>query len=216
MEKTCVCLLKMPDRIGEAPLSNAVRAREIEKTGNEQKKREKYWVFRLFEDSLSAFFGLSAENARPDPDGKWKTDGVYFSFSHSGDYAAVALSDRPIGIDVQKIEAAIPKTLAERALTESEKKRLAQTREAEKTRAFFSIWAQKEALFKESEQAVFRPERWETQNAAAWPIDIYDLPDAVIAASRPVGRAAFYVAEVAGRRLLFTEIHPESRKEESK
>ena len=58
---------------------------------------------------------------------------LHFSISHSGDFAAVAVSDRPIGIDIEVLRPADP--------------RLSQRIGAEPNR-FFEEWTAKEAHFK--------------------------------------------------------------------
>lgn len=71
---------------------------------------------------------------------------IYISLSHSGDVVAAALSDLPVGIDVEplyrKVDAA---KLAGRFFTPKE---IAEYTEAPFRETFFKIWTKKEACFK--------------------------------------------------------------------
>jgi 4'-phosphopantetheinyl transferase len=75
-------------------------------------------------------------------DGKPLTDGAFFSVSHSGDAVICAVSDKPIGIDIEKIRDVRFRT-AERFATAEEIEYI-----GENTERFFEIWTLKEAYFK--------------------------------------------------------------------
>lgn len=70
---------------------------------------------------------------------------VHFSISHSGKWAACAVSDRPVGIDVQEIRPFVPK-VAERVCTAEELAEIAES--TDPTSAFTRLWTQKEAVLK--------------------------------------------------------------------
>lgn len=74
---------------------------------------------------------------------------VEFSVSHSGELVLCAVSDKPVGADIQRIRPVNDRLIA-RVCTEKEllfvtDKRLS---EQEKTKRFFRIWTGKEAYFK--------------------------------------------------------------------
>lgn len=79
----------------------------IEKCKNELHKKQKYCVWKLLEYALARqgfdvpVVDFSFEG------GKWIASGIRFSLSHSYDYVAVAISDYPIGIDIQNTSAAM-------------------------------------------------------------------------------------------------------------
>ncbi|MGN0542530.1 MAG: 4'-phosphopantetheinyl transferase family protein [Acutalibacteraceae bacterium] len=66
---------------------------------------------------------------------------VFFSVSHSGDFAVCAVSEREIGIDIEKIRLIKLKT-AERFAAPSELEYITEEKR------FFEIWTLKEAYFK--------------------------------------------------------------------
>lgn len=68
--------------------------------------------------------------------------GPYFSLTHSGALAALAVSDTPVGLDIEKI-APVRRTAA-RALTTKEREYM----EADPERRFAYLWTRKEAALK--------------------------------------------------------------------
>lgn len=78
---------------------------------------------------------------------------VHFNLSHSGDFVVCAVSDRPVGIDVERIRP-VRARLAEKSCTPGELRWLQaapgwdETLTGEALARFFRIWASKEAYFK--------------------------------------------------------------------
>ena len=70
---------------------------------------------------------------------------LHFSLSHSGRYAACAVSDRPIGLDIQ-IRTAWDPALTARFFTEDEQLFLRRSQESD--RDFTALWCRKEAFLK--------------------------------------------------------------------
>ena len=80
---------------------------------------------------------------------------MYFSLSHSGDYVLCAVSDREVGADIQKLQAADFSKLASRFFTEAEYQALEKcVDEAERQKLFFRLWTKKEAYGKLTGQGV--------------------------------------------------------------
>ena len=69
----------------------------------------------------------------------------YFSISHCKEGIAVAIDDRPIGIDIEGIRRA-DKDLIERTMNADEQAQIAEA--VEHDRAFTRLWTQKEAVVK--------------------------------------------------------------------
>lgn len=73
---------------------------------------------------------------------------VYFSLSHAGDYVAVAISDKPVGIDIEEIaDKENNSSIAKRFYTDGERQMIKNCPEGE-CEAFFRIWTLKEAFIK--------------------------------------------------------------------
>ena len=74
---------------------------------------------------------------------------IYFNLSHSGNYAALAVTTLgEIGIDIESIRARNLLAIAERYFHANELQQLLVTPEAEREPLFFKLWTLKEAFFK--------------------------------------------------------------------
>lgn len=73
--------------------------------------------------------------------------GVFFNISHSGKMVVCAVSDKPVGVDIQQITPYKEKT-AQRVCNEIELKKIAES--DDKASEFTKIWSKKEAFLKKS------------------------------------------------------------------
>lgn len=77
-----------------------------------------------------------------------KDGNLFFSLSHSGDYAVCAVSDCEIGCDIEKIAPA-DTAVAERFFSKGENNTLAQSQsESDKNDTFYRLWTLKESFLK--------------------------------------------------------------------
>ena len=70
---------------------------------------------------------------------------VHFNISHSGEYVACAVSDKPVGVDIQKI-GECNSDVAERVCNEKELEQIENS--SDKASEFTKLWTQKEAVLK--------------------------------------------------------------------
>ncbi len=70
---------------------------------------------------------------------------VHFNISHSGEYVACAVSNKPIGVDIQKIGKYDP-DVAKRVCNEKELEQIENS--SDKASEFTKLWTQKEAVLK--------------------------------------------------------------------
>ncbi|MEU4602320.1 4'-phosphopantetheinyl transferase superfamily protein [Kribbella sp. NPDC023972] len=93
---------------------------------------------------------IRLERACPDcgkPHGKVRSDGIELSVTHSGKLVGVAVSDRPVGLDVEKVDPGLDVDgLARLSLSEAELAALPQ--HDGRARAFTTYWTRKEAVVK--------------------------------------------------------------------
>ncbi|WP_157996989.1 4'-phosphopantetheinyl transferase family protein [Kribbella rubisoli] len=83
------------------------------------------------------------------PHGKVRADGVELSVTHSGEFVGVAFSDRPVGLDVEKVDPGIDVDgVARVALTVEEARELERHDGIAKARVFTAYWTRKEAVLK--------------------------------------------------------------------
>ena len=63
-------------------------------------------VYKLLNDAVEKIYGIPSSSIIKDENGKpffEEREDIYFSLSHSGDYVMCALSNEPVGADIQKI-----------------------------------------------------------------------------------------------------------------
>lgn len=91
--------------------------------------------------------GRDSAEVTCDANGKPMLDGIYFNLSHSRAMVVCAISDLPVGCDVEKIQSGAEK-VAERFFTENEKAYLDRFPDSERTGEFFRLWTMKESYVK--------------------------------------------------------------------
>lgn len=138
--------------IGDEPLSehfgnmSESRKAETDALPSELKKKQKIAADMLCRQMISEKCGtpeneiVFSKNSFGKPVAE--NADVFFSISHSGDFVACAVSDREIGIDIEKIRG-IQFRAAEKFSTASELEYIGN----DLTR-FFRVWTLKEAFFK--------------------------------------------------------------------
>lgn len=88
------------------------RIERIEKLNSAEKAEKQLLVGGFLQYSLSSVLGIPMENisytygtyGKPELSGEktgWKGKGIHFNLSHSGSYAVLAVSDHPVGIDIE-------------------------------------------------------------------------------------------------------------------
>lgn len=111
-----------------------------------QKQKLKIAADHICRKAISEFCGISANDIEfaVSEHGKPFVKGldVYFSISHSGDYAVCAISDKEIGIDIEQIRKTNFKA-SKKFACETEQDYISTHADG-----FFEIWTLKEAYFK--------------------------------------------------------------------
>ena len=81
-----------------------LRQEYVNSFNDSKRKKQSVFVWKLFEYVIEHFYGMKIKNASCDKNGVWKTEGldVNFSFAHSNEIVAVAISDGDVGVDVEK------------------------------------------------------------------------------------------------------------------
>lgn len=152
----------IPTDVGVEAVFPSSRSEEIFACGSDKTKKEKYCAWKLLEYALFHAFGKRIEEIAfaKSAQGKWTCDFCHFSLSHSENAVAVALSDSPIGIDIEQIkpvknrEKVAKKILTEKELEEYQRLSINETQ----ANAFLlEIWTKKESVFKRGGIASFIP-----------------------------------------------------------
>ena len=161
MKEICdVYVRKFPFSIESEKIFPPLRAKEIVSCKNEKVKKEKFYVWKLLEEGLLQTLGLDIKTLLfQKENGKWSCENCYFSLSHSGDLAAVAISTKPVGIDVEKLDTARFEKLKDDVMLTGKENYARQNAEIKNR-----LWTVKEAIFKRNGQGRYKPSSIETDN----------------------------------------------------
>ena len=151
-----VFIEKIPDKI-TGQISCKLRLVEIESCKSEKVKRQKTFAWLLLENCAKKL-GFQPENIEFSKtcNGKWNCDKFSFSISHSENYVAVAISDCPIGIDLQKDVEINSDSLAKKILQSSELVEFNSLLETQKHDFVLEKWTQKESIYKMEDVKYFK------------------------------------------------------------
>ena len=111
--------------------------------------------------ALKKYWNLTSEDYRIDRGEKGKpfivgVENVFFNISHSGDYVVCAVSDREIGIDIEK-RAKARMEVAGRFFHGEEVAQLQMLEEDKQDQLFFNYWSVKESFLKYIGTGLTRP-----------------------------------------------------------
>lgn len=163
-----VYLAPLPETLPEVSLYPPERALEVQSTCHEALQRRRYWGWKLLQTAAERSFGVDFRSLHFEKTsfGKWTCDRFSFSLSYTEGTVAVAVSDAPVGIDLENI----------RVFQEKFQGRLEQflqkiTVDAEKDippdpDAALSLWTAKESVFKLHGTGKFVPEKISVRDAA--------------------------------------------------
>ncbi len=76
------------------------------------------------------------------------TPETYVNWSHSGDYVICAISDREVGIDLQRMDREPKENLIRKALTPEECENLKKAAPEDRKKRFYEYWSVKESFLK--------------------------------------------------------------------
>lgn len=138
------------------------RYQEILNSKHPRVKKEKYYVWKLLEIAIerSLFIKFSSLKFNKLETGKWVCDKCYFSLSHTDGLVVVAVSKKPIGIDVEMINRSLI-DCSHLILNNKETKAFNTLKEEDKNYFLLSLWTKKEAMFKQSSDLVFDFKKYE-------------------------------------------------------
>ena len=167
-----VYLSKFDDTTTVGKVQPSIRNEAIECCTDELTKRQRYCVWQLLDYALKRHFGMGVGDYdfTVDSNGKWHCDGACFSLTHCNDVVAVAVSSKPVGVDVEAVanferKVSDSKFLA-RVLTADEQGRIEAIDACERARALAELWTRKESLFKLTGGASFVAKNISTSSLA--------------------------------------------------
>ena len=117
--------------------------------------------------------GLSLEQLtlQLDKNGKWSCGECYFSLSHCRGAVAVAVSTKPVGVDIEPAERIPSEGLAKKILSPEERAEYSTTDPARQPMYLLEKWCQKESIFKVTGDGIF------TASSALPQLQVYSCAD---------------------------------------
>ncbi|MBQ3235548.1 MAG: hypothetical protein IJA97_05265 [Clostridia bacterium] len=106
MEEVKVYYSEVSNNLEFSTLYPPERDIEVKNAGCEKAKREKFFSWKLLEYALKDGLGLDISKLefKKTENGKWSCDRCHFSITHSKSAVAVAVSNFPVGIDMEEVE----------------------------------------------------------------------------------------------------------------
>lgn len=154
---------KIPENIEIVDVLPKDRNQEIMSTENEKVKAEKFYAWKLLEHAIFHCFGVSIEDLTfsRNQSGKWLCEKFCFSISHSHGVVAVAVSNKNVGVDIEKFEK--PQKNIERILCLKEKEEYEKLLEDEKWKYLLTAFSKKESIYKKQGKGAFLPSKISTE-----------------------------------------------------
>ncbi len=162
-----VYVARIPESYKIKSLYPKQRNKEVRSVKNDEVRKHKYFAWKLLEYALMQTFAydIGKLEITKSPSGKWISPSCEFSITHSGDLVAVAVSRKPVGIDLQVQKDILSSTFIERMFTENEQEKLLQlTDETARLQRVLNLWAQKESIFKTFNSDKYIPAEIETSD----------------------------------------------------
>lgn len=144
----------------------AERFLEVQNVKNPKTRAEKYSVWKLLETALCETFDkpFSQFSLTKNAFGKWSSEECFFSLSHSHGVCCVAVSDAPVGVDIENFAAFKAKFRDKQKLAALYKKcgiacdiEHTSAQNAFDVRKAIAVWTAKEASFKLRGEGKFAP-----------------------------------------------------------
>jgi len=131
------------------------RQAQLEAIKEETHRRQRWAVWKLLEQGLFQSLGLAMEQVEfsLDDRGYWFCKECFFSLSHSKHAVAVAISDAPVGVDIEVLDRPLHPGLPKKILTPGGQAEFAALEEIRKQPYLLQKWCEKESLFKWREAA---------------------------------------------------------------
>lgn len=159
MEKTIVLISKMPFET-DLKVHCSKRQEYIDGTTHPVLKQNRFFVWKLFERALDTF-GIDPSTAKFScANGKWLSEQVCFSLSHTSGVCAVAVSHSPVGVDVEVLNSQKLLRVAKKVLTQTEYQFVQNATDG--AMQILDFWTKKEAIFKSQTAPNFVPDKIET------------------------------------------------------
>ena len=142
---------RIPEELLPGEVYPPEREAWIHASASERVGRERQAVWKLLEKGISRSFGLKMEELKfSQSKGKWSCDRLQFSLSHGGNVAVAAVSNGPVGVDVEDKTVFARRGYDQERIDHMAKKvcTAAEQNAIRQGESFLSFWTKKESIFK--------------------------------------------------------------------
>lgn len=153
------------------------RRSEIDNCKDETVRQRKYYAFKLLELALNLVYSKLMRDVsfEKKPSGKWVCDVCEFSISHCNDIVVVAVSDNPVGVDVELNDVSrFDERMQQRIFCKNEQNAAWQMSSEQRAVYANKLWTVKEAVFKRDEGSAFVPSAIDSTLTACETVTISD------------------------------------------
>lgn len=142
-------ITNLPDPLSQPEVMKKLSPERQQKIHNskQEKSRKQSMGAGLLLQKVLALYHMDKAPLSVGEHGKPQMEGLQFNLSHSGNLVICAVSDKPVGCDVEELRKA-PKGVAERFFTENEKVYLNHFSGEAQDTAFYRLWTMKESYVK--------------------------------------------------------------------
>ena len=184
-----IYLAPIPNDDFVGTLSFKERNEEISRVNCLEVKKQKYWVWKLLELAILRDLKMLPEDVgfKKEKSGKWTADKFYFSLSHTNDMVCVAISDKPVGADIENID----RLSKHDSLEKLKVKVLHKKEEVNSDKELLELWTKKESIYKCDGKSSFVPNKI---LASEYPVVSFEIDDeyALSACGKEIDRIRFY------------------------
>lgn len=150
------------------PVYPEARQAQLDSTQNEKARLQRYAVWKLLQYAVEHSLGLPFQSLTLECDGsKWTCKECFFSLSHCDGAVAVAVSDKPVGVDIEPAGRQISPGIARKILTEGELSVHNALPEENQRPYLLEKWCIKESLFKAGFDGMFHSRREQSSRYAS-------------------------------------------------
>lgn len=155
-----VYIAPIPDSLPDFHISCNARVDELRHTKNASLKKAKTYDWAVLIYALTRSFNCDPEKLhfKKNLFGKWSCENYYFSLSHTDDTVAVAVSNGPVGIDLENEEDFLRKYDGR---LDAMAKRICNDTDYTASEDFLPLWLKKESYFKAYGHGRFSPQKIE-------------------------------------------------------
>lgn len=130
------------------PIFSKERLKYLDGFKDEETKKQSLAVWILLEKIINKLFGVDLQKIKfyREKSGKWGSDVCEFSISHTKELVALAISDIPVGVDIEEVRKIKSPLFKDRFLTTKEKEEMVSA--INKDEFLIETWTKKESVYK--------------------------------------------------------------------